>query len=96
MAEWFLSEACDGFNVMFPYCRAGSTTSSTTWCLSCNDEDSSAEKSAGRSDRVLACRDPQAASFHTRNLSGALRSQSSSAFPRHTALLRDCVLPRDH
>ena len=31
-----MSEACDGFNVMFPIFRAGSTTSSTRWCRSCS------------------------------------------------------------
>ena len=33
MQEWLETNACDGFNIMFPYLPGGSTTSSTRWCL---------------------------------------------------------------
>ena len=37
MEEWLYSDACDGFNIMFPYgSRAGSTISSTGSCRNCS------------------------------------------------------------
>jgi hypothetical protein len=48
MQEWLFSEACDGFNIMFPYVRAASTTSSTGWSPNYSGAASSAANTKAR------------------------------------------------
>jgi hypothetical protein len=56
MEEWLFSEACDGFNLMFPY-RPDWTTSSIASCRNCNDEDSfGVNTRAKRLEKIWACR----------------------------------------
>ena len=46
-----LSDACDGFNIMFPSCRPGSTNSSTGSCRNCSGAAYSAREYEGQTLR---------------------------------------------
>ncbi len=60
MEEWLVTNASDGFNIMFPFLPQGSTTSWTRWFRNCSGAASSARTTrAIRCAKISACHGPK-------------------------------------
>ncbi len=67
MEEWLVTEACDGFNMMFPYLPAGLDDFVDKVCPSCSAAAcSAANMRAPRCGRILACPAPRTGFFPAR------------------------------